>query len=333
MKLISQILAMLTVLALLLSTAVAQTPQDELAELDKKIEEKKLEIQIAELQLQLSSINGDERQQITAQMNLAELEARISELESQRAQVIENLVNDLQAQIAELQAQNESMKTSIAANEVQIAFLEAEITKLASEVQAGSANVEFSSTQPGFVSYVTTTVQLQGATITAIAVNASGETKGLGTRAAEPAYLNQFIGMSIFDADKLDVCSGATFTSKAVLLGLTDIAYQAKLAGSAPKENAAENVVRILTGSGVGFMNGNVPVTVTVDGYGRITCVEVDLSTQIAPICDKVEDEDFLSQFIGKTGPFTVGENVDVVTGATYTSQAVIEAINEALGY
>jgi len=42
-------------------------------------------------------------------------------------------------------------------------------------------------------------------------------------------------------------------------------------------------------------------------------------------------DEAFLAQFIGKTGPFTLGVDVDAVTGATGSSASAIEAINDAL--
>lgn len=44
-------------------------------------------------------------------------------------------------------------------------------------------------------------------------------------------------------------------------------------------------------------------------------------------------EPDYLDQFIGLTGPFTLGENVDAATGATFTSMGVIEAVNDALGY
>ena len=41
-----------------------------------------------------------------------------------------------------------------------------------------------------------------------------------------------------------------------------------------------------------------------------------------------MDDEDFLAQFIGKTLPLTLGEGVDALSGATYTSTAIVEALN-----
>ncbi|HCJ88846.1 MAG TPA: hypothetical protein DHV94_05505, partial [Clostridiales bacterium] len=35
------------------------------------------------------------------------------------------------------------------------------------------------------------------------------------------------------------------------------------------------------------------------------------------------------SQFIGKSAPLTLGVDIDAVTGATLTSQAVVDAVNQ----
>ena len=40
-------------------------------------------------------------------------------------------------------------------------------------------------------------------------------------------------------------------------------------------------------------------------------------------------DEAFTSQFIGKKAPLTLGVDIDAVTGATLTSQAVVDAVNQ----
>ena len=41
-----------------------------------------------------------------------------------------------------------------------------------------------------------------------------------------------------------------------------------------------------------------------------------------------MEDEDFQNQFIGKTLPLTLGEDVDALSGATITSTAIVDALN-----
>jgi Na+-translocating ferredoxin:NAD+ oxidoreductase RnfG subunit len=54
----------------------------------------------------------------------------------------------------------------------------------------------------------------------------------------------------------------------------------------------------------------------------------VDASGETQAIAKPCTEEAFLSQFIGKKGPFTA----DVVTGATFTSNAVINAVNSLFG-
>ena len=73
-------------------------------------------------------------------------------------------------------------------------------------------------------------------------------------------------------------------------------------------------------------------MTITLNEDGTIATMVVDASGETAAIAGPCTEEAFLSQFIGKKGPFTAGHNgIDVATGATFTSNAVIEAINSAL--
>ena len=46
-----------------------------------------------------------------------------------------------------------------------------------------------------------------------------------------------------------------------------------------------------------------------------------------------MEEPEFAEQFIGHSGPFAIGENIDALSGATISSKAVVEAVNNALGY
>ena len=84
-----------------------------------------------------------------------------------------------------------------------------------------------------------------------------------------------------------------------------------------------------LTGSAEGFSGGAVSVTATLDDAGKIAEITVDASTQTPEYGGRAqEDEAFLGQFIGKSLPLVLGEDVDVLSGATVTSTAVIEALN-----
>ncbi len=90
----------------------------------------------------------------------------------------------------------------------------------------------------------------------------------------------------------------------------------------------AEEPAAPLTASAPGFIGQPVGVTVTLNADGTIATLEIDVSKQVPPVCDLVLDESFTNQFIGQAGPFVKGENVDGVTGATFTSDAVIVALN-----
>ena len=84
----------------------------------------------------------------------------------------------------------------------------------------------------------------------------------------------------------------------------------------------------VLVGSAVGFGDNDVPVTVTLDDDGNIASLVVDASTQTEEIGGQCAGEEFTSQFIGKRIPLTLGEDIDGVSGATYTSTAVVNAVN-----
>ena len=86
-----------------------------------------------------------------------------------------------------------------------------------------------------------------------------------------------------------------------------------------------------LSGSAEGFNSGIVVVEATLDDEGRIAGITVDASSQTPEIGGQVEtDRNFLARFIGQTLPLTLGEDVDAVSGATVSSQAVVDALNNS---
>ncbi len=180
-------------------------------------------------------------------------------------------------------------------------------------------------TAKGFASDVTVTATVDDGVITSITIDANGETAGFGQRTMEDAdYQAQFIGktLPLKDGD-VDVLSGATFTSNAVVEALNST-----VPASMPEEEGEEVVTAV--GEAKGFTS-TVTVTATLDGEGKITAITIDANGETPGFGQRtMEDEDFQNQFIGKTGPFTLGENVDALTGATVTSTAVVEALNNA---
>lgn len=77
---------------------------------------------------------------------------------------------------------------------------------------------------------------------------------------------------------------------------------------------------------------GDITVLTAIDNDGKILKVTVsDASGETTGIGSKVvSDDGFLSQFCGGDHPFSLGENADAITGATYSSRGVTEAVNSA---
>lgn len=102
-------------------------------------------------------------------------------------------------------------------------------------------------------------------------------------------------------------------------------AINAALSAPAIAENATWVSVQAFNG-------GYIGVGMT-DEDGVITSLFVDASSQTPGFGQECENEAFTSQFIGKKAPFVLNENIDAVTSATITSQAVVDAVNSIYGY
>ena len=61
---------------------------------------------------------------------------------------------------------------------------------------------------------------------------------------------------------------------------------------------------------------------------GKVVSLEVETPDETPGRGQKCSEEAFTSQFIGKTLPVTLGEDVDEVSGATITSTVVVNALN-----
>ncbi len=199
-------------------------------------------------------------------------------------------------------------------------FGEPKPVEYADSVAAG----DYSVSAAGFQSDVKVTFTVdENSTITALTMDTSGETQGYGTRCGESAdFVNQFIGKAV-PVTEFDVLSGATITSNTVVKAINSIA----VAGAEqPSVEASAEVPAgdALTASAKGLLS-DVKVTITLNADGTIATMVVDASGETEAIAKPCTEEAFLSQFIGKKGPF---ENADVVAGATFTSNAVINAVN-----
>ena len=172
------------------------------------------------------------------------------------------------------------------------------------------------------------------------------ETQGFGSRARDAAFQDQFKGISAIDGGAFDALSGATVTSTAVLnatnnalkcvaevaMGKTQAAaveFGAPKAPAAPAAPALTGAVQ--SGTAKGFQS-EVKVSITLDENGAVSGIQIDSMGETAGFGTRcTEEAAFAEQFIGKTGPFAIGDGIDALSGATVTSNAVVEALNNAL--
>ena len=80
---------------------------------------------------------------------------------------------------------------------------------------------------------------------------------------------------------------------------------------------------------------GPVLVRLTVDAQGRITALDVGGArfNETEGVGSRVKDESFLQPFLGLKPPLTLGREIDAISGATISSTAVVDAVNEAAAF
>ena len=84
-------------------------------------------------------------------------------------------------------------------------------------------------------------------------------------------------------------------------------------------------------GTAKGF-HSDVTATATLNADGTIAAVVFDTANETPTFGARVgEDAAFAAQFVGKTGPFTLGAGIDALAGATVTSEAAVLAVNNAI--
>ncbi len=176
------------------------------------------------------------------------------------------------------------------------------------------------------------------------------ETEGYRAQALEPAFQEQFIGKTLpLEDGAVDGISGATMTTNAVLDGI-DAIYQAATddtpdepqplptpAAEAEADDAAtvsSSVSATTDGNGSwtasaqGFA-GPVAVTLTLDDSLTIQSIEIgdDQFAETDGLGANAKEAAFTDQFVGKTLPLKDGD-IDAISGATITTNAVLEAVN-----
>lgn len=203
-------------------------------------------------------------------------------------------------------------------------------------------------------------------TITGINVGGSkfAETPGLGAKAKDADFTEQFVGLTIPTqlGSGVDAITGATITSAAVSSGVNkggyfiqdlinppaednrpeDLQFGGVLPGATTKQEqtAPEGIDALFTSdagvvayvTGEGY-NGDIQVQVGVGHSGQVAGVYIDpaMHQETESLGKLVEESYFWGQFIGNTGAFAIDENIDAVSGATITSEAVVDCVNRAV--
>ena len=211
----------------------------------------------------------------------------------------------------------------------------------AKKLAAGETEAE--ATMQGFGGDVTAHLVLEGNTVKELTIDTPNETEGLGKRASDTEFTEQFIGKDgpfTFGENGIEALSGATVTSTAALKAINkaitgEEAAEEPAAEPATEEKPEETETaaadeNAITAAEQGF-GGDVTVHITLDG-DKIQTLTIDTPNETAGLGQRASEAAFTDQFVGKSGPFTYGENgIEALTGATITSNAALKAINSVM--
>ena len=177
---------------------------------------------------------------------------------------------------------------------------------------------EYEATAQGFAGAVTVKVTVDEEKVTAVTVTGENETPALGGAAIE-GYNASLIGVA--DADAVDATAGATVTSNAVKEALAKALAEAK--GEAVENDAAVAFTAgTYTGTAKGY-NGPVEVAVTFSD-SAVTAIEVGANKETDHV-GNVAFEPVIADILAANGT-----GVDGVSGATFSSNAIRNAVNDA---
>ena len=169
----------------------------------------------------------------------------------------------------------------------------------------------------GFGGAVKVTMTFDANNVTDVKIDASSETEAIGGAAAET--LAEAVKKA--NGGEFDAVSGATLTSNAVKEAVASCIAQAK-GEAAADDGELTYTAGTYTGVGQGY-NGPVNLSVTFSDTA-ITAIEVGDQKETAHVGDSAYDI-MIADAIAANG-----SGIDAVSGATFTSRAVKEALNDA---
>ena len=176
----------------------------------------------------------------------------------------------------------------------------------------------YSAAAPGMGGNVTVTITTDGEKITKVDIDGPDETPDIGGKAIEQ------LGPAILEAQSADVdaISGATVTSTAVKTAAADAIAQAFGGGGEAAAEGLAFTAGTYTATAQGY-NGPVELSVTFEA-DKIADIVVSASEETEHVGTPAYDL-LIPQIIAANGT-----GVDAVSGATFTSRAIKEAVNDA---
>ena len=164
-------------------------------------------------------------------------------------------------------------------------------------------------------------VVVEGGRIAAVNVLAHSDTPGI----SDPAYENVPQRIVQANSPQVEIASGATVSSKAIMAAVEQALAQA-VDGAATEAAVEAFTIAVDDGtyraSADGF-GGELVIDVTVEG-GKITDIEV-VESQETPFIADTAFKELIPAIIEAQGP------VEAVSGATFTSKALLEAVDKAV--
>ena len=178
---------------------------------------------------------------------------------------------------------------------------------------------EYKASSKGIGGDVPVTVTVKDGKIAKVEVGENSETEGIGSKAIEqlPDAIVKANG-----TEGVDAVSGASVTSKAIFTAVEDCLNQAKGGTDTAAATTMADGEYKASAKGIG---GDVPVTVTVKD-GKIAKVEVGENSETDGIGSKAIEQ--LPDAIVKANGT---EGVDAVSGASVTSKAIFDAVNDCM--
>ena len=180
--------------------------------------------------------------------------------------------------------------------------------------RAGDEGTIIVTSNAGFAGNVTTAIGFDAnGAVSGVVFTESSETEGYGAQYTQSSWIEDQIGKT--SAEEISAISGSTVTYEALTKNFTEAFELLPTLADASLE---------YEGSADGY-NGTMTVAVGIDSTGAVTSVRLVSSDD--DFASRVSEEAFTSQFIGKTST----DGIATIQGATISSNAFIEAVNNAL--